>query len=184
MILYYLFNRGKNRYNLIIISLFSLVILISYPKNIIIAVEWVLYLFISYFVSSHMTGNHKFSTLYSVLSLHFGSWLYEIPYFHSVDMFYDERYIFFINSQILSGIFLFSLIYRRDLKFNMSVLYGLLLFVFWEVVFYIRVNYYRYLWGDFSYLSRVGVMLMFLLVLGGFKKEEHWNKYYEIMGNT
>lgn len=161
-------------YNLayVLLTLFCGGLVYTYPNKVLASFEYVFYIFGVFLYSMMRSNDVLFSYTYSMLSAHFGGWLYELPYFHSTDMFYNQKYPFYINSQILSGVFLFYLLVKQGFNFNRSVIFGVLFFIVYEILFTVRIFYYRFVICDLYLLSRVGMMVMMFILLKGVKKSE------------
>ena len=147
----------------------SIYIIYSYPKNIWVSLEWSIYLVLSYWYLIKKR-DILFSITYSILSSCFGGWLYEIPYFHPIFMFYDLSCPLYIHTQILSGVFIFCMLIKQ-IKLNKKIIYAIIIFILSELFFYIRVNYYKQMYVDLFLLSRLGVMLLLFSFLTGLNKD-------------
>lgn len=156
----------------LLLGLFSAGLVLLYPRKILAALQYAAYLLWVFTYAVKKTGDVLFSYTFSMLSVHFGGWLYELPYWHDVDMFYNPSYPFFFNSQMLSGAFMVILLIRQKFRVNKPVILGLLVFTVYEVLFTFRVTYYRFMWFDAYLFSRVGMMFLMFSIVKGVKKIE------------
>jgi len=167
------FYRDK-RLSTFFVAVFSLVLLISFPKNPIVSCLWVMFCLGLYAYGNHMSGDHVFAACYAVSATHFGGWLYEIPFWHPSTMFYSLRYPWAINTQILSGILCVYLLLGKGIRGNKIMLYAALGYVATSL-FFITKPLHRIYWPiNLWWLPRIGVMVLLwsaLTGIGGEKKQ-------------
>ena len=160
---------GNEKTSTIFISVFSMVLLISYPKPEV-AFLWIIYVFTVYYYGASVSGDHVFAACFAVSSAHFGGWLYEIPFFHPASMFYSTRYPWLVNTQILSGLFCIYLLIKREFKANKTMLYATLGYVAMSL-FWIA-DYHIYFPIKLWWLPRLGAMVLLWSALTGIKGEK------------
>lgn len=146
-------------FSTVFVLLSSLVLLFSFPKPFV-ARLWIAYCLIIYGYGYHVSGDHVFAASYAILSAHFGGWLYEVPFWHPLSMFYSFCYPWVINTQILSGVSCAWLLKKREIKPNKTMLYALLGYIAVSV-FYILKPSPRFIMSvQLWWLPRLGTMFL------------------------
>ena len=175
LMMFYIVNRLlENEWRIfmgnIVIFIASIFIIYLYPENMLVALEWVIYILLSYLYLIKKR-DVLFSLTYSILSSSFGGWLYELPYFHPTFMFYDSSCPLYIHTQLLSGIFIFFMLIKEKVKLNKIIIYSFIFFIISEMFFYFKVSYYKQVFLDLFLLSRLGIMILLFSFLTGLNKD-------------
>lgn len=151
------------------IGFFIAGIITLYPQAPSVAAQWIVYVLAQYLYGAAKLG-HGRSAVYAVAATHFGSWLYELPYFHPLSMFYSLRYPLKVNTQILSGVLALTVIKIKSLKITRYMGTALLYFLVVET-FFLTKPLHRLLWPcNLMLLARTGVMALTFSLLMGVEK--------------
>ena len=159
---------GLDGVSLAFVSVFSSVLLASYPK-LEVAFLWIIYCFGVFLYANRVSGDHVFAACFAVLSTHFGGWLYEIPFFHPATMFFSSRYPWLVNMQIVSGVFCGFLLWKRGFKRNKTMVWAVLGYV--AVSLFWIADYHIYFPVRLWWVPRVGTMILLWSTLTGIKGE-------------
>lgn len=150
----------------LLVIFFGTIVAALYPGAHRIGLFWGFYTVLLYTYQIYYTWRgHVEAACYAIAATHFGGWLYEIAFWHPSTMFYSTRYLWLVNTQILSGVFCVLSATRTRLVLNRvlvaSLLYYLVTTVFWVTRFLHREYWPSSLW----WLPRSGVMfLMWALI--------------------
>lgn len=97
--------------------------------------EWSLFIIVYLKYLMRVIGDNLYSLNYVVQCVSCGGWLYEIPFFHPMKMFFPSGTI--INTQIISIFLLLYLLYERDFKVNKKILLSLFIYVVFSIHLFI-----------------------------------------------
>ena len=153
-----------------ILGVFTVGILLYYPENKLIAIEWVIYALLAYLLSYIKTDNHLFSIIFTVTSTHFGAWIYEVANTNNYlirDLFYNPLYPLGANSQILSGILMAYILIKKRIQIEHSIIKYYVLFLISALFLFYRINYSPFYLVDLTLYHRIPTMLLFLSLLTG-----------------
>lgn len=100
--------------------------------------EWSIFIIIYLKYLMHIINDNLYSLNYVIQCVSCGGWLYEIPFFHPIQMFFTKGSI--INIQIVSIFLLIYLLYERDFKINDRILISLLVYILFSIHLFIYPN--------------------------------------------
>ena len=139
-------------------------ILIPFPWHYQGLLTWAIFFFLCYYTALCSTHSKLTSFTLAALTTVGGGWLYEIPFFHPLEMFLLHNSLFYFNGQIICLLLLAYELQKMNLKPN-KLIYGTLGLLLTSSILLFNNIFLLQPWH--TWVIRIPVCLFFLSLLGG-----------------
>lgn len=133
---------------------------------------WGIFFLIYYDMAQHSHLNKLTAFTLSTLATVGGGWLYEIPFFHPIQMFVTYNSIFYLNGQIMCLILLAYELYKIGFKPNKTIYATTLLYLTFSGMLLINWRLMARALGPlYIWTYRLPTCILLLSLLSGLKKK-------------
>lgn len=135
--------------------------------------HWGIFFIAFYFIALHSKINVLTSFTLSTLATVGGGWLYEIPFYHPLNMFLSDSTIFLINGQILCLLLLAYELKKLNFKTGYFIYTTLFLFLVFSGILFLKMSLLEYALGKlFTWVYRIPASLFLASLISGIEKSE------------